>query len=61
MIKKDIFKRMRSGEAVPMNDPDYGEIREAVNRTFGLPVTYLTERLRWVSCQDTTAKMGLSF
>lgn len=34
--KKDIFERMRSGEAVPMNDPDYGKIREAVNRTFNL-------------------------
>lgn len=32
----NIFERMRSGEAVPMNDPDYGEIREAVNRTFSL-------------------------
>lgn len=33
---KDIFERMRSGEAVPMNDPDYSQIREAVNRTFNL-------------------------
>lgn len=32
----DIFERMRSGEAVPMNDPDYSKIREAVNRTFKL-------------------------
>ena len=27
---------MTSGEAVPMTDPDYGEIRAAVNRTFSL-------------------------
>lgn len=27
---------MRSGEAVPMDDPDYSKIREAVNRTFSL-------------------------
>ena len=32
----DIFERMRSGEAVPMNDPEYVKIREAVNRTFQL-------------------------
>ena len=36
MAEKDIFERMRSGEAVPMNDPDYSKIREAVNRTFNL-------------------------
>lgn len=33
---KDIFERMRSGEAVPMDDPDYSQIREAVNRTLTL-------------------------
>lgn len=36
MTKKDIFSRLRSGEAIPMNDPDYGQIREAVNRTLHL-------------------------
>lgn len=36
MVRKDIFARMRAGEAVPMNDPEYGRIREAVNRTFAL-------------------------
>jgi acetyltransferase-like isoleucine patch superfamily enzyme len=33
---KDIFKRLKSGEPVPMNDPEYGRIREAVNRTIPL-------------------------
>ncbi len=27
---------MRAGEAVPLNDPEYPQIGEAVNRTFGL-------------------------
>ena len=33
---KDIFDRLRSGEPVPMDDPEYGRIREAVNRTINL-------------------------
>ncbi len=36
IIDQDIFDRLRGGEAIPMDDPDYGQIREAVNRTFGL-------------------------
>ncbi len=34
--KKDIFERLRSGEIIPMNDPDYKHIREAVNQTLEL-------------------------
>lgn len=30
----DIFERLTAGEQIPMNDPDYGQIRESVNRTF---------------------------
>ncbi|MFC4097471.1 DapH/DapD/GlmU-related protein [Euzebyella saccharophila] len=36
MEKMNIFNRMMAGEAVPMSDPDYGEIREAVNKTMVL-------------------------
>ena len=31
-----LLARMRSGEAIPMNDPEYPQIRDAVNRTFAL-------------------------
>lgn len=34
----DIFQRLRSGEVIPMDDPDYGAIREAVQRTMKLSV-----------------------
>ncbi|SMO65283.1 DapH/DapD/GlmU-related protein [Gracilimonas mengyeensis] len=34
--KKDIFERLTSGEVIPMDDPDYSNIREAVNQTMGL-------------------------
>ena len=37
-LKKSIFDRLKAGEPVPMNDPDYGKIREVVNRTIGLSV-----------------------
>lgn len=33
---KDIFDRLKSGEPVPMDDPEYSKIREEVNRTIGL-------------------------
>jgi acetyltransferase-like isoleucine patch superfamily enzyme len=33
MKKKDIFERLRTGECIPMNDPDYSDVRLAVNRT----------------------------
>lgn len=33
MNKKNIFERLTSGEVIPMDDPDYGAIREMVNRT----------------------------
>lgn len=33
-----MLARMRAGEAIPMNDPDYSQIREAVNRTMHLSV-----------------------
>lgn len=36
MNKKNIFERLCAGEVVPMDDPDYGEIRKAVNRTLKL-------------------------
>ena len=36
--KEDIFKRLRSGESIPMDDPDYGRIREVVNQTMQLSV-----------------------
>ena len=36
--RKDIFERMRSGEAIPMDDPDYGQIRKVVNQTMALSV-----------------------
>ncbi|MCX2719770.1 DapH/DapD/GlmU-related protein [Lentiprolixibacter aurantiacus] len=36
MSKKNIFERLRSGEVIPMDDPDYGHIREAVNTTLGI-------------------------
>jgi acetyltransferase-like isoleucine patch superfamily enzyme len=29
----DIFERLQSGEAVPFNDPQYGQIHEAASRT----------------------------
>jgi len=35
---KAIFERLQLGESIPMNDPDYGQIREAVNETFELLV-----------------------
>lgn len=31
--KKDIFERLKSGESIPMDDPEYPKIREEVNRT----------------------------
>lgn len=36
----DIFNRLRSGEPVSMDDPEYHRIGEAVNRTIGL-ITHL--------------------
>lgn len=36
--EKDIFKRLRSGESIPMDDPDYGILRDVVNRTMKLSV-----------------------
>lgn len=35
---KNIFERLQANEAIPMNDPDYGKIREAVNATLNLSV-----------------------
>lgn len=32
----DIFDRLKLGEAVPMNDPEYSKIHEVVNRTIQL-------------------------
>ncbi|KGE87596.1 MAG: DapH/DapD/GlmU-related protein [Phaeodactylibacter xiamenensis] len=34
--KKGILDGLRSGEAIPMADPMYSEVRDAVNRTFQL-------------------------
>lgn len=36
MESTDIFKRLKSGQAVPMDDPEYHRIGEAVNHTLGL-------------------------
>jgi len=36
--RPDIFERLKSGEPIPMDDPDYGQIREAVNETIKLSV-----------------------
>ena len=32
----NIFERLRSGESIPMNDPEYSKIHEVVNRTMKL-------------------------
>lgn len=52
-MNKDIFERLRSGEAIPMDDPDYGKIREVVNRTMQLSVrlnnaTSVHEARQWL-------------
>lgn len=31
--EKNILERLRSGEAIPMDHPDYGQVRDAVNET----------------------------
>lgn len=36
--KADIFSRLRSGEAVPMDDPDYYKVREAAARALSIQV-----------------------
>lgn len=36
MESTDIFKRLRAGQAVPMDDPEYHLIGEAVNDTLSL-------------------------
>lgn len=38
MEGKDIFERLLAGEAIPMDDPEYYKIGEAVNRTRALSV-----------------------
>ena len=35
-MDKDIFDRLKAGESIPMDDPDYPKIREQVNQTMGL-------------------------
>lgn len=35
-IKKDIFERMLASEAIPMNDPEYPKLFEAVSKTIEL-------------------------
>ena len=35
---KDIFERLLSNEDIPMDDPDYGNVRKAVNETLKLSV-----------------------
>lgn len=39
---RDIFCRMRAGESIPFNDPQYGQIFEAVSRTIRLSVALNT-------------------
>lgn len=34
--KKTIFERLLANEVIPMDDPDYGDIRDAVEETMGL-------------------------
>lgn len=34
--KKNILDRLKSGEIIPMDDPDYSNIRDEVNRTISL-------------------------
>ncbi|WP_246452155.1 sugar O-acetyltransferase [Croceimicrobium hydrocarbonivorans] len=36
--RADIFSRLRSGEAVPMDDPDYYKVREAAARALSIQV-----------------------
>ncbi len=36
MYKKDIFERLRSGEVIPMDHPDYAVIRTIVNKTMNI-------------------------
>ena len=36
MDSTDIFKRLKSGQAVAMDDPEYHRIGAAVNQTLGL-------------------------
>ncbi len=37
-VKKDIFERMLAGESIPMDDPEYPRIFEAVSHTMELSV-----------------------
>jgi acetyltransferase-like isoleucine patch superfamily enzyme len=34
--QKDIFERLKAGEPIRLNDPEYGKIQEVVNRTIRL-------------------------
>ena len=34
--KKTIFERLLANEVIPMDDPDYGDVRVAVEETMGL-------------------------
>lgn len=36
MPPKSILERMRANEPIPMNDPDYSQVRDAVHETFQL-------------------------
>lgn len=38
MYEKNIFERLRSGERIQLNDPEYGKIQEVVDRTIRLSV-----------------------
>ena len=40
--EKNIFKRLRSGEPIRLNDPEYSKIQEVVNRTIKLSATLNT-------------------
>jgi acetyltransferase-like isoleucine patch superfamily enzyme len=35
----DIFERLRNGDVVPLNDPDFGEVNKLVNRTLAIMPT----------------------
>jgi len=59
-VKKDIFKRMLAGESIPMDDPEYPRIFEAVSRTMEMSVVLnaststdqIRERLREITGQE---------
>ena len=61
MRDKDIFERLRAGESIPMNDPDYKYVRERVNITLKLSqkmnnATHVDEVRKFLECRGFTVK-----